>query len=201
MSVAFGRNFPDSRSCFPTRNRRAFVVNTSTRTLAMRVDSPTPDTPAVRTRLETKVTISPWVNERYPPVNDLLSSRDVARLTRRSRWVLTGLSLIGRFPKRLKFRGRAIGWCRSEILDWMSRDLTVVRDGASRRFCSRKHPRQACLPLECTTPSMPSRKCPSRPPLAACKNRSRATPPERACRGEIQAPIDPPTTQASEHVE
>jgi predicted DNA-binding transcriptional regulator AlpA len=96
----------------------------------------------------TQLTISRWVNERYPPLNELLSSHDVARLTQRPRWVLIGLCLIGRFPKKLKFRGRGIGWRRSEVIDWMSRDLAVVRESASSLSCrSRRHPRQVCRPL------------------------------------------------------
>lgn len=140
----------------------------------MRVDSSTPDTPAVPTRLETKVTISPWVNERYPPVNDLLCSRDVARLMRRSRWVLTGLSLIGRFPKRLKFRGRAIGWCRSEILDWMSRGLAVEPAEQERKsapsICARRHPRQGRLPLECAPGCVAPRDYSTHRPAAPCNS-------------------------------
>lgn len=147
----------------------------------MRVDSSTADAPVTPAACATPVTISRWVNEHYPALNELLSSHDVARLTRRPRWVLTGLSLIGRFPRKLKFRGRAIGWSRSEVLDWMSRDLALARDAAtSPRFCSRRHPRQARLPLECALPRMPLRKCASRRPAAACKNRDCASPPKSA---------------------
>jgi hypothetical protein len=39
---------------------------------------------------------------------------------------------------------------RSEILDWMARELAVVEKRvSSSRTCARMHPRQACLPLEC----------------------------------------------------
>jgi integrase len=44
-----------------------------------------------------RVTLSKWVNERFPPWEQLLSAHDVARLTRRPRWVLLGLMLLGRF--------------------------------------------------------------------------------------------------------
>lgn len=121
------------------------------------------------------LSISKWVNERYPPLNELLSAHDVARLTRRPRWMLSGLCLIGRFPKKLTFRGRGIGWRRSEVLDWMSRDLAIapVHEGALRA-CARKHPRQACLPLECTASCAVARPCTAHRPEARCTNRARA---------------------------
>jgi hypothetical protein len=96
----------------------------------------------------TSLAISPWVNERPPPLQELLSAHDVAHLTRRPTWLLAGLSLVGRFPKKLKYQGRGIGWRRSEILDWMSRDLSVVRESSpTRRACALRRPRQGCLPF------------------------------------------------------
>lgn len=99
------------------------------------------------------VTISPWVNEPLPDIQGILCSRDLARLTRRPRWVLCGLALIGKFPRKRRFRGRLVGWCRAEVLDWMSRDLAAPTDSAERlngtRRCTRPAPRQTCLPLEC----------------------------------------------------
>jgi predicted DNA-binding transcriptional regulator AlpA len=106
--------------------------------------------------------LSPWVNERCPPINDILSAHDVARLTRRPRWVLIGLCLVGRFPKKARFRGRALGWRRTEVLGWMARDLAVAP--ACREHLnapkqrSHRHSRQACLPLECREPCHTTRK-------------------------------------------
>jgi predicted DNA-binding transcriptional regulator AlpA len=65
-------------------------------------------TPAVR--------ISPWVNEPPPDVRGILCARDLARLTRRPRWELFGLALIGKFPRKKRYRGRPIGWRKSEVL-------------------------------------------------------------------------------------
>jgi predicted DNA-binding transcriptional regulator AlpA len=99
------------------------------------------------------VTISPWVNEPLPDIQGLLCSRDLARLTRRPRWELFGLALIGKFPRKKRYRGRPIGWCKSEVLEWMTRRLTVTADVHESlntpRRCARRHPRQACLPLKC----------------------------------------------------
>ena len=65
------------------------------------------------------VTISPWVNEPLPDIQGLLCSRDLARLTRRPRWELFGLALLGKFPRKKRYRGRPTGWCRAEVLEWM----------------------------------------------------------------------------------
>src|SRR6266513_5776010 len=67
--------------------------------------------------------LSKWVNERFPPWEQLLSARDVARLTCRRRWVLSGLMPLGLFPKRLQYQGRPIGWNREDVLDWLSRGM------------------------------------------------------------------------------
>jgi predicted DNA-binding transcriptional regulator AlpA len=80
-----------------------------------------------------------------PPLTELLSAHDVARLIRRPRWLFVGLALIGRFPKRARFRGRALGWWRSDVLEWMAKDL-LARHHTSPR--PRRQPRQTCLPLE-----------------------------------------------------
>lgn len=94
------------------------------------------------------VAISRWVNERYPPVQELLSAHDVARLTRRPCWMIVGLSLLGHLPRRLRFRGRCIGWRRSEILEWIARDLAVVGERrAAKRVRRRRTPRQASFPF------------------------------------------------------
>ena len=68
-----------------------------------------------------RVTLSKWVNERFPPWEQLLSAHDVARLTRRPRWVLLGLMLLGRFPRKQCFHGRRIGWLRDDVLDWIGK--------------------------------------------------------------------------------
>jgi hypothetical protein len=72
------------------------------------------------------IVLSRWVNEPYPPLTELLSAHDVARLTRRPRWLLAGLALIGRFPKEARFRGRALGWWRSDVLEWMAKDCLRI---------------------------------------------------------------------------
>lgn len=113
------------------------------------------------------VVISPWVNEPHPPLHNLLSSHDVARLTRRPAWLITSLSLVGRFPRMAKFRGRRTGWLRSEVLDWMARDLHMAEQMTAPRVCPRHHARQISLPLNCATPCAP---------VSACSNARRRKP-------------------------
>ena len=66
------------------------------------------------------VRVSPRVNEKLPALDQILSAHDVARLTRRNRWVLYALSFLGRFPRKQRFRGHSIGWDRVEILEWLT---------------------------------------------------------------------------------
>lgn len=103
----------------------------------------------------TSIMISPWVNEPHPPLHKLLSSHDVARLTRRPSWLLTSLSLIGRFPRKAKFRGRAIGWRQSEVLAWLARHLNDAERTMVPRVCARRRAQQACLRLTCAAPGTP----------------------------------------------
>lgn len=113
------------------------------------------------------VTISPWVNEPLPDIRGILYSRDLARLTRRPRWELFGLALIGKFPRKKRYRGRPIGWCKSEVLEWMTRELTVAPESQqclnTPRRCARQHARQQCLPLECGSRCTGAREYSERP--------------------------------------
>lgn len=108
----------------------------------------------------TRVTISRWVNEQSLPWNQILSAHDVARLTRRRRWVCVGLTWIGRFPRKRKFQGRAIGWLKSDVLEWMTRDLRFVRSSIPRPTSSvpKFTDRQQRLPFEFTGPSARRRR-------------------------------------------
>jgi predicted DNA-binding transcriptional regulator AlpA len=99
------------------------------------------------------VTLSRWVNEPLPDIHAILCSHDLVRLTRRPRWELFGLALIGKFPRKKYYQGRPIGWCRVEVLEWMTRGLAVAPKRLSRlhnhRRCARRDARQQCLPLGC----------------------------------------------------
>ena len=117
------------------------------------------DMPIAPATKATSVVISPWVNEPPPPLHKLLSSHDVARLTRRPSWLLISLSLIGRFPRKAKFRGRAVGWRHSEVLEWMARDSTSAERATAPRVCPRPRLQQVCLPLPCAAPCAPRPDC------------------------------------------
>lgn len=94
------------------------------------------------------VRLSRWVNEPYPPISELLSAHEVARLTRRPRFVLWGLALIGRFPRKARYRARAFGWRRSEVLDWLARGMALQDEHALPAMN-----RQRDLPLHNCQPS------------------------------------------------
>jgi hypothetical protein len=141
------------------------------RILAMTIEATTCLIAGQKTRAAT-VTISPWVNEALPNIQGILCSRDLARLTRRPRWVLCGLALMGKFPRKKRYRGRVVGWCRAEVLEWMTRELSVETANDERlnapRRCARRHARQQCLPLECREPCLARHKRAAHP-LSAFK--------------------------------
>jgi len=66
------------------------------------------------------VSISKWVNEAYPPWDEILSAHDVARLTRCHRWVLSAMAALRRFPRKRRFHGRAVGWHRADVVRWLA---------------------------------------------------------------------------------
>ena len=122
-----------------------------------------------------QVTLSPWVNERFPPWEQLLSAHDVARITRRPRWLLVSLVLLGHFPRKRRYHGRGIGWLRSEVVDWLSKELDAEGScqGNSESSVRRRISRQMYLPLECANPCAARKrrdvcsagsKCPRRTP-------------------------------------
>src|ERR1700729_412657 len=100
-----------------------------------------------------RVSLSPYVNEQLPNWEELLSAHDVARLTRRPRWVLASLVLLRRFPRKRRYHGRGVGWLRSDVIDWLGKELRAVH-------CLPGQPlprpplvaRQTSLPLECPEP-------------------------------------------------
>ena len=104
----------------------------------------------------TRVALSRWVNEPLPAWQDILSAHDVARLTRRPTWILCGLALVGRFPRERQYRGRRIGWLRSDVLTWMTRELTIKASAPrviARSYHRRERSsRQHCLPLDFSSP-------------------------------------------------
>jgi predicted DNA-binding transcriptional regulator AlpA len=81
------------------------------------------------------VSLSRWVNERPPAWSEILSAHDVARLTRRRRWVISTLTFLGRFPKQQRFHDRPIGWAKHDVLTWIA-DSAV----SHRRFGGLGHP-------------------------------------------------------------
>jgi predicted DNA-binding transcriptional regulator AlpA len=88
--------------------------------------------------------LSKWVNEKLPPWTELLTAHEVVRLTRRHRWILSALTLLGRFPKQERFRGRAIGWKRHDVERWLRSESSVSSPEFSQWPISSARARTGC---------------------------------------------------------
>jgi predicted DNA-binding transcriptional regulator AlpA len=94
-----------------------------------------------------QVSLSKWVNESLPDWNEILSARDVARLTRRSCWYVHALALLGRFPKRRRFHGCAIGWGKHDVLRWLAEGAAYQRPFGGQRRLDSSGMFQRALPI------------------------------------------------------
>jgi predicted DNA-binding transcriptional regulator AlpA len=94
------------------------------------------------------VSLSPYINEPLPNWEDLLSAHDVARLTRRPRWLVLSLTLLGRFPRKRRFRGCSIGWLRSDVVHWLAKDLRALNYQPEQALIRSPLLKQTSLPLE-----------------------------------------------------
>ena len=116
----------------------------------MNSDKSSPITPAPPGASH-RVSLSPYVNEQFPNWEEMLSAHDVARLTRRPRWMVLSLALLGRFPRKRRFHGRAIGWSRSDVLTWLRKDLRTTQCHINPVAVARSRvARQGLLPLDFT---------------------------------------------------
>ena len=107
-------------------------------------------------RVSQELRLPRWVNEPLPDLRALLSAGEISRLTRRPRWLLLGLAVLGRFPKQRTHCGKPVGWHRADVLDWLTQNIAIEDDHASEpRTCRSARPRQACLPLEANTTPHP----------------------------------------------
>jgi predicted DNA-binding transcriptional regulator AlpA len=108
---------------------------------------------AIASASSRNVVLSPWVNEPLPAWEELLTAHCVARLTRRPRWVLVSLVLLGRFPRKCRYHGRGVGWLRSDVLSWRTKELEMGGCRAEAASIARRRiSRQGSLPLECAYP-------------------------------------------------
>lgn len=132
----------------------------------MRPEDSCPERRASSGATSNHVSLSKWVNERFPHWEQLLSARDVARLTRRPQWVLMSMMVLGRFPRKHRFHGRWIGWLRADVLDWMAKDLRMTSCHiGSISLLQRRSARQMNLPLGCAA------ACAARRNRSACSIR------------------------------
>ena len=91
------------------------------------------------------VSLSRWVNQGLPSCQALLTAHEVARLTRRPRWVLEALTFFRRFPKKQRFHGRRIGWRRQDVLLWLGSDEGCVDTAPVTSFTSEPEQRELQL--------------------------------------------------------
>lgn len=110
------------------------------------------------------VEISPFLDERFPPLNQLLTAHEVARLVRRPRWYFCSLALIGGFPVKRRFRGRWAGWIRSDVSEWIQKNLPPPSAHPPKAHPAKVIAHQRRLPLGRTEwcPSIRRRRRPRR---------------------------------------
>lgn len=95
------------------------------------------------------VSLPRWVNEPLPDLRAILSASEISRLTRRPRWLLLGLAVLGRFPKQRTHCGRPVGWHRADVLDWLTQNMSIETDRPrTTRHRHHTRPKQICLPLQ-----------------------------------------------------
>jgi predicted DNA-binding transcriptional regulator AlpA len=116
---------------------------------------PSRASPEVHSR---SVALSPWINEHFPPWHEILTAHDVARLTRRHQWEVCALALVGRFPRKRRFRGRSIGWSRSDVLAWLTKNLRTARGPLNAGVGGVRVARHGSLPLGFTLPHVHRRR-------------------------------------------
>ena len=87
--------------------------------------------------------VSRWIQERLPPLQELLCTHDLVRLTRRLRCVIAGLCLIGRFSKTLKRHGHTVAGRRFDGIARLAEQLGFRRDkGRIKRSPTRRRRRK-----------------------------------------------------------
>jgi hypothetical protein len=100
----------------------------------MNLDSDQTDVKANVLMVRREITISRWVNEPLPAWDQVLTAHDVARLLRRPPWLLCGMALLRRFPKKRRFHGLKMGWLKSDVVDWTHRGTHDDATGANEPF-------------------------------------------------------------------
>jgi hypothetical protein len=115
----------------------------------MKPDETSPVTPAAPASSR-RVSLSPYVNGEFPNWEELFSAHDVAQLTRRPHYMGLSLALLGRFPCIRRFYNRGIGWLRSEVLRWLTRDPRTTHYRANPAPVARSRAAPPGLALEQT---------------------------------------------------
>jgi len=135
----------------------------------MSSEDSSPDQRAPSAAYPRNISLSKYVNERFPAWEQLLSAHDVARLTRRPRWWLLSMAVLGQFPRKQRFHGRGIGWLRADVMDWMAKDIRNTQCHTLPTSVAQSEiARQRSLPLSHAHPLRRDRK--SRGPCMQSRN-------------------------------
>jgi predicted DNA-binding transcriptional regulator AlpA len=124
----------------------------------------TTDSPGLGTTSKHTVTLSKWVNERPPPLNELLTSHETVRLTKRHHWKLATLAFLRCFPRKLRFHGRCVGWLRADVDCWLGRNHRISKP---RERCRHSTRRKRNGHRICLSPAAPIQQSPFRPRSSA----------------------------------
>ncbi len=96
----------------------------------MKLEDPLCATRAAPVAIHPNVALSPWVNERFPAWEELLSAHDVAHLTRRNRWAMARAVQTARTPRGEAIRGAMRRRGRGPV-HWLSSLLACSECGSN----------------------------------------------------------------------
>jgi len=78
-------------------------------------------------------------NDRIAALDQILTTRDVVAIVGHHRCTLFRWMSAGQFPYKHSFRGRKVGWLRSDIEEWLAGDTMDSRphpNGATKRVAA-----------------------------------------------------------------
>jgi prophage regulatory protein len=97
--------------------------------LSLLLPSPAPiDRPNIVAKFERSRTAPHRVQSDAPTALDqILTTRNVLEIVGRHRCTLYRWMMAGQFPKKHSFRGRTVGWRRSDVEKWLAGDEAASR--------------------------------------------------------------------------
>jgi prophage regulatory protein len=93
------------------------------RQLSLQIDEITAPRLAPARKIETLLT--PLAEPTSSPLDQILSTREIVKLTGRHRVTIYRWIRAGIFPKKHEAQGHKVGWLRSDVERWLKRDLRL----------------------------------------------------------------------------